>query len=173
MSLEEKPKDPKSDLALVGVYMFGPAIHEAVRAIEPIGRGELEITDAIQSLIDAGRHVRAHWWHRVLEGHRDVEDMLECNRTVLETIEPRSYAATVDSHSRDPRPGRRRAGGAGERARRIRGPAIIGPERQVTVDSYVGPFTSIYHVPHRADEIEHSIVLEAPPSAGCGGSRIR
>ncbi len=139
--LVEKPEDPPSDLALVGVYLFDRTIHEAVRAIEPSGRGELEITDAIQWLIDHGRRVR----HEVLDGWwKDtgkIEPLLEGNRLVLETID---------------RPGRRRrrrpiaARGRGGRSRpaprcvnsHVRGPAVIG-ERTRVVDSYIGPYTSV------------------------------
>ena len=112
-SLVEKPKDPVSDLALVGVYMFGPAIHEAVRAIAPSARGELEITDAIQHLIDSGRDVRPHLVTGYWKDTGRLEDMLECNRKVLETVEP-SCAGTVDEHSRDRRPGGARGGRRGD-----------------------------------------------------------
>ncbi|MGZ4619620.1 MAG: glucose-1-phosphate thymidylyltransferase [Frankiaceae bacterium] len=158
VSLEEKPKDPKSDLALVGVYLFGPAIHDAVRAIHPSGRGELEITDAIQTLIETGRHVRAHLVSGYWKDTGRLEDMLECNRTVLETIE-RSVRGEVDRSSQvlgrvvvEP--------GAQVVRSTIRGPAIIGRHTRI-VDSYVGPFTSIYHGCRiEQTEIEHSIVLE-------------
>ena len=93
----EKPADPPSDLALVGVYLFDPDIHDAVRAIEPSARGELEITDAIQWLVDHGHRVRheilAGWW--IDTGKKDP--LLESNRLVLETIEPR-IDGTVDEH---------------------------------------------------------------------------
>ena len=87
--LVEKPKDPPSDLALVGVYMFGPSIFEAAHAIEPSARGELEITDAIDRLIESDRRVEPHivkgWW----KDTGKLEDMLEANRLVLEDIEQR------------------------------------------------------------------------------------
>src|SRR6476620_8685747 len=86
--LEEKPKQPKSDLALVGVYLFTPAIHEAVRSIEPSWRGELEITHAIQWLIDQKRDVRSTTIHGYWKDAGNVTDMLEVNRTVLEAVEP-------------------------------------------------------------------------------------
>jgi len=158
VSLEEKPKDPKSDLALVGVYMFGPAIHDAVRAIRPSGRGELEITDAIQTLIDGGRQVRAHLVGGYWKDTGRLEDMLECNRTVLETID-RSVRGDVDSSSQVL--GRVVVEQGAQIVRStIRGPAIIGRNTRI-VDSYVGPFTSIYHACHiEQTEIEHSIVLE-------------
>src|SRR4051812_23607981 len=97
--LVEKPKDPPSDMALVGVYMFTPSIFEAARAIEPSGRGELEITDAIQQLIDGGAKVESHtvsgWW----KDTGQLADMLEANRLVLEDLEP-SVECDVDEHSR-------------------------------------------------------------------------
>src|SRR5262249_7100606 len=96
--LVEKPVDPPSNLALVGVYLFDPSIHEAVRAIAPSPRGELEITDAIQWLIDQGRRVR----HEVLEGWwidtGKKDPLLDCNRLILETIEP-SVVGSVDADS--------------------------------------------------------------------------
>src|SRR6476661_2947936 len=89
VQLVEKPAEPKTDLALVGVYMFTPRIHEAARAIEPSARGELEITDAIQHLVDQGHAVEPHvvrgWW----KDTGRLEDMLEANRLVLDTLEAR------------------------------------------------------------------------------------
>ena len=87
--LEEKPREPKSDLALVGVYMFTPTVHEAVAALKPSWRGELEITEAIQWLLDAGREVRSTVITGYWKDTGNVDDMLEVNRLVLETIEPR------------------------------------------------------------------------------------
>src|SRR3954469_2848473 len=87
--LVEKPTEPATDLALVGVYMFTPQIHDAARAIEPSARGELEITDAIQHLVDEGRRVEPHivtgWW----KDTGRLEDMLEANRLILENVEQR------------------------------------------------------------------------------------
>ena len=98
IGLEEKPKQPKSDLALVGVYMFTARVHEAVRNLEPSSRGELEITVAIQWLIDAGHPVHSQlltgWW--IDTGKRTP--LLEANRLVLESLEPR-IAGTVDAGS--------------------------------------------------------------------------
>jgi glucose-1-phosphate thymidylyltransferase len=156
--LVEKPEDPPSDLALVGVYLFDPSIHEAVATIEPSPRGELEITDAIQWLIDAGHRVR----HEVLDGWwKDtgkLQPLLEGNRLVLETIEP-SIHGSVDADSLiDGRVVIE--AGAQIINSTVRGPAIIG-ERTRVVNSYIGPFTSVYFDCEIVDsEIEHSVVLE-------------
>ncbi len=89
VGLEEKPQQPKSDLALVGVYLFTPAVHEAVRSIRPSRRGELEITDALQWLLEQGRDVRSTTISGYWKDTGNVTDMLEVNRSVLETVEPR------------------------------------------------------------------------------------
>jgi glucose-1-phosphate thymidylyltransferase len=156
--LVEKPEVPPSDLALVGVYLFDPSIHEAVASIDPSERGELEITDAIQWLIDQGRRVR----HEVLDGWwKDtgkLQPLLEGNRLVLETIEP-SIRGTVDASSFiDGRVVIEE--GAEIINSTVRGPAIIG-ERTRIVDSYIGPFTSVYFdCEIVGSELEHSVVLE-------------
>ena len=158
-TLVEKPPNPRSDLALVGVYMFRPAVHEAVRAIAPSGRGELEITDAIQWLVDNGRDVRPHLVTGYWKDTGRLEDMLECNRKVLESLEP-SIRGDVDAESRIV--GRVVVeDGASIVRSTVRGPAIIGRGTTIT-DTYIGPFTSVYHscvIEHT--EIEHSIVLES------------
>ncbi|MCW2571316.1 MAG: glucose-phosphate thymidyltransferase [Frankiales bacterium] len=157
-TLVEKPKDPKSDLALVGVYMFKPVIHEAVRAIKPSGRGELEITDAIQWLIDEGKAVSPHLVTGYWKDTGRLEDMLECNRKVLESLEPVVHG-TVDQDSQLIGRVVIEEGAVIERST-VRGPAIIG-RNTVIRDTYVGPFTSIYFGCMLEDtEIEHSIVLE-------------
>lgn len=156
--LIEKPKDPPSNLALVGIYMFDQHIREAVHAIKPSFRNELEITDAIQWLIDRGYAVHPYvhkgWW--IDTGK--MNDMLSANDHVLEEVKPH-IDGTVDAASRvDPRVTIEK--GAVIEHSVIRGPAIIG-EGTVIRDSYVGPFTSIYH--HcliEKSEIEHGIVLE-------------
>lgn len=156
--LVEKPREPQSDLALVGVYMFDHHILQAVEEIRPSFRGELEITDAIQWLIDHGHrvfpYVHAGWW--IDTGKKD--DMLEANRLVLEELESdiRGYIDR-DSHIT----GRVVIeAGAEVINSTIRGPAIIGEHTRI-VNAYIGPFTSIYH--HcvvENSEIEHSIILE-------------
>ncbi|MEU9440769.1 glucose-1-phosphate thymidylyltransferase [Streptomyces sp. NPDC048304] len=157
IGLEEKPRHPKSELALVGVYLFSPAVHEAVRAIKPSARGELEITDAIQWLIDAGRDVRSTTISGYWKDTGNVTDMLEVNRSVLETLE-RRIDGTVDDDSEII--GRVRIeAGAKVTGSRIVGPVVVGANTVVT-DSYVGPFTSIAGDCRIEDsEIEYSIVL--------------
>lgn len=156
-SLTEKPEFPKSDLALAGIYLFTPAIHEAVRAIAPSGRGELEITDALQWLIDERKNVRAVMVCGYWKDTGNVADMLEVNRLVLESIEP-EVAGTVDGNSQII--GRVRIErGAQVRESRIVGPTIIGASTVVT-GSYVGPFTSVAEDCRIEDsEIEYSIML--------------
>jgi glucose-1-phosphate thymidylyltransferase len=167
--LVEKPKNPPSDLALVGVYMFGPEIFDSVKRIRPSWRDELEITDAIQDLIDRGFTVRPHlvdgWW----KDTGKLEDMLEANRLILETLD-RRISGTVDADSRVEGRVVIEAGAVLERAI-VRGPVIIGAGARV-VDSYVGPFTSVgAGVEIRGSEIEHSIVLEGAVVADLG-SRV-
>jgi glucose-1-phosphate thymidylyltransferase len=156
--LVEKPKEPMGDLALVGVYMFGPDVFESVNRITPSFRNELEITDAIQDLIDRGLTVRPHivegWW----KDTGKLEDMLEANRLILETFERRVDGA-VDAESRVEGKVVVEQGAVIERST-VRGPAIIGRGARI-VHAYVGPFTSIGNdVEITGSEIEHSIVLE-------------
>jgi glucose-1-phosphate thymidylyltransferase len=160
--LVEKPAEPKSDLALVGVYMFSPAVFEAVKSIRPSFRNELEITDAIQHLIDRGLEVRPHivdgWW----KDTGKLEDMLEANRLILDTIQ-RRVDGSVDAESRVEGKVIVEAGAVIENSV-VRGPVILGARAKI-VNAYVGPFTSIMSDAEvRDSEIEHSIVLE--------GSRI-
>ncbi|CAG7622835.1 glucose-1-phosphate thymidylyltransferase [Actinacidiphila bryophytorum] len=168
VGLQEKPAVPRGDLVLVGVYLFSAAVHDAVRAIKPSGRGELEITDAIQWLIDQRRDVRS----TVIDGYwkdtGNVADMLEVNRSVLETVE-RGVHGEVDAASE--LVGRVSVGaGARITGSRIVGPAMIGPGT-VVEGCYVGPFTSIgADCVLRDSEIEFSIVL--PGSSILGVRRI-
>lgn len=164
--LVEKPSQPATDLALVGVYMFTSAIHDAARAIEPSTRGELEITDAIQWLVDGGRRVEPHivqgWW----KDTGRLEDMLEANRLILDNIEGRIEGELIDSQADG-----RVVIEAGARLERstVRGPAVIGA-RALLVDAYVGPYTAIGEdcVLERA-EVEHSILLAGSKVSGLGG----
>ena len=156
--LVEKPKEPIGDLALVGVYMFGPDVFESVNRITPSVRNELEITDAIQDLIDRGLTVRPHivegWW----KDTGKLEDMLEANRLILDTLE-RRIDGDVDAESRVEGKVVIEKGAVVERSI-IRGPAIIGHGARI-VHAYVGPFTSIGNeVEIKDTEVEHSIVLE-------------
>lgn len=156
--LIEKPKRPPSDLALVGVYMFDHHIWEAVENIAPSWRDELEITDAIQYLIDKGYNVEPHvidgWW----KDTGKLEDMLEANRIILEGLESRCEGF-VDKHSQlDGRVVIEKDACVENSV--VRGPVIIGENSKIK-ESFIGPFTSIYFdvlVEH--SEIEHSIVLE-------------
>lgn len=156
MRLVEKPSEPATDLALVGVYMFTAGIHDAARAIEPSGRGELEITDAIQHLVDQGHRVEPHivtgWW----KDTGRLDDMLEANRLILEGIETRIDGELVDSQVDG-----RVVVEAGAKLVRstVRGPAIIGAGTTLT-DCYVGPYTAIAEdCAIENAEVEHSILL--------------
>ena len=156
--LVEKPKEPKSDLALVGVYMFGREVFDSVKRIRPSFRNELEITDAIQDLIDQGLEVRPHivdgWW----KDTGKLEDMLEANRLILDTLEARNDGQV----SADSRVEGKVVIGAGTTIERsiVRGPVIIGANARIA-GAYIGPFTSIGdRAEIRETEIEHSIVLE-------------
>jgi glucose-1-phosphate thymidylyltransferase len=156
--LVEKPENPPSDLALVGVYLFDKTINTAVRSIRPSDRGELEITEAIQWLIDEGYRVR----HEVLDGWwKDtgkLDPLLEGNRLVLEALEARNDG-TIDEHSKVE--GRVVIEQGAQIIRStVRGPAIIG-KGTVIRDSYIGPFTSVYFdCVIENTELEHSVVLE-------------
>jgi len=156
--LVEKPRNPPSNLILVGIYMFNEHVWEAVNAIKPSWRGELEITDAIQYLVDKEYNVHPYihrgWWIDTGE----PGEMLEANDLVLDEIE-HHIEGYVDRDSQVN--GKVTiAKGAEVINSRVRGPAVIGEDTRL-VNAYVGPFTSIYHhVLIEDSEIEHSIVLE-------------
>jgi glucose-1-phosphate thymidylyltransferase len=158
VQLVEKPANPPSDLALVGVYLFDRTIHDAVRGIAPSGRGELEITDAIQWLLNQGHRVRHEvltgWW--IDTGKKDP--LLQCNFLVLDTI-TQQVDGRIDDRSRVE--GRVVIeAGAQLTNSVVRGPAIIGAETKL-VDTYVGPYTSIGASCELVGaEIEHSVVLD-------------
>jgi glucose-1-phosphate thymidylyltransferase len=164
IGLEEKPREPKSDLALVGVYIFTAAVHEAVAELEPSWRGELEITEAIQWLIDQGRKVRSTTITGYWKDTGNVADMLEVNRMVLEGLEP-ACAGEVDAETE--LIGRVAIGsGAQVSGCRIVGPVVIGAGTRVS-GSYIGPFTSVERDCVIADsEIEYSIVLRGASIKG-------
>ncbi|MFJ8463309.1 glucose-1-phosphate thymidylyltransferase [Streptomyces swartbergensis] len=166
IGLEEKPDRPKSDLALVGVYLFTPLIHEAVRAIEPSWRGELEITHAIQHLIDSRADVRSTVITGYWKDTGNVGDMLEVNRMVLEGMD-RRIDGDVDTASETI--GRVVVEeGARIVNSRIVGPAVIGSGTVIS-NSYVGPFTSVAENCRITDsELEFSIVLRDSSIQGVG-----
>jgi len=156
--LVEKPTERISDLALVGVYLFDATVHDAVASIEPSWRGELEITDSIQAMVDGGRTVRAElvggWW----KDTGKLEDMLEANRMMLSHLEPR-VEGEVDAQSRLVG---RVAVEPGAKVSRsvVRGPAIIG-ENTIVEDSLVGPNASVYYeCAIEGSQIEDSIIME-------------
>jgi glucose-1-phosphate thymidylyltransferase len=156
--LVEKPAEPPSNLALVGVYLFDRHIHDAVRAVSPSGRGELEITDAIQWLIDHGHRVRAErltgWW--IDTGK--LTPLLDANRLLLERIETRIDGTVDDASQLDGRVVIEE--GAEVKGSHIRGPAIIGAGTRL-LNSFVGPFSAIGRdCEIVSSEIEHSVVLE-------------
>jgi len=156
--LVEKPSDPPSDLALVGVYLFDAHIHEAVSSIEPSGRGELEITDAIQWLIDRGHRVRTEilsgWW--IDTGK--LTPLLEANRLLLETIETRVSGSVDAASTLEGRVVIEE--GAQIINSTVRGPAAIGAGT-VVADSFIGPFSAIgARCEVRHSEVEHSVVMD-------------
>jgi glucose-1-phosphate thymidylyltransferase len=156
--LIEKPADPPTDLALVGVYLFDRTINEAVRAIKPSPRGELEITDAIQWLVDQGRRVRCElltgWW--IDTGK--LTPLLEANRLLLEVIEPRIEGDVDEASSLDGRVVIE--AGAVVRNSSLRGPLVIGRDARIT-DSFIGPFTAIGNGCEVTNsEVEHSVIME-------------
>jgi glucose-1-phosphate thymidylyltransferase len=157
--LVEKPEHPPSNLALVGVYAFGPAVHDAVAAIRPSRRGELEITEALQWMLDHGRRVLGErldgWWLDC--GKKN--DLLEANRVVLDAWAQAGIAGEVDGGSQIF--GRVRIdAGAQVRRTTIRGPAVIGAG-SVIEDSFVGPFSSVgERCVIRASSLEHSVLLD-------------
>jgi glucose-1-phosphate thymidylyltransferase len=156
VSLAEKPPEPRTNLALVGVYMFTAGIHDAARAIQPSARGELEITDAIQYLVDTGKRVEPHivqgWW----KDTGRLDDMLEANRLILDRLETRVEGELIDSQVE----GRVIVeAGAVLRNATVRGPAIIGAGARLT-DCYIGPYTAIGEdCEVTGAEVEHSILL--------------
>jgi len=159
VKLIEKPKEPKSNLALVGVYMFRPSIFEAIEQIKPSARGELEITDAISKLIELGGKVQfsrlSSWW--LDTGKKD--DLLIANHTVLDDWLKSEILGTVDAESQVIGRVRLERGARGERSI-IRGPVTIGKDAIIS-DARIGPFTSIGDgVVITRSTIENSVLLE-------------
>jgi len=157
--LVEKPKHPPSNLALVGVYFFRPAIHAAIDAIRPSARGELEITDAISQLLDTGHQVEAsvieEWW--LDTGKKD--DLLAANTTVLDAWCQRRVAGKVDARSEVQ--GRVEIGAGSVIANsRLRGPVMIGRNCHIR-DSFIGPFSSIGDGAQiEGSTLQHTVLLE-------------
>ena len=165
LSLIEKPKNPPSNLALVGIYLFSPAIHAAIACIQPSKRGELEITDAIQTLIDQGKSVEAlqleGWW--VDTGKKD--DLLEANRIILDTCLTPEVLGEVDAQSQIS--GRVQIGRGSKLLNcRIRGPVIIG-ENCYLEHCFIGPYSSIANNVTLIDaDLDHSVILQGARVVG-------
>ncbi|MGB9790829.1 MAG: glucose-1-phosphate thymidylyltransferase [Thermotoga caldifontis] len=166
--VEEKPKEPKSDLAIVGVYLFRPIIFHAIENIKPSWRGELEITDAIGYLVEKGYSVKAHtiqgWW----KDTGKPEDLLEANRRILDTIEDGQCAGKIDETTTIQ--GRVCVGkGSIIVGSLIRGPVVIGEDCKI-VNSYVGPYTSIGNrVALENCEVENSILMDESKISNLSG----
>jgi len=155
--LEEKPKAPKSDYALVGVYLFTPCVFDAIDTLKPSFRGEYEITDAIQTLIDWGKEVRYHvvtgWW----KDTGTVEAILEANRLILESKREKVDGEIIESKLEGIVVVE---GGARIVRSSVRGPVVIG-ENAVIEESFIGPYSSIgKDVCISHSEIEYSIIME-------------
>ncbi len=167
--LIEKPKDPPSDLALVGVYCFDHHIFEAAESIRPSARGELEITDAIQWLIDQGYDVRPHLLRSYWIDTGKMEDILDANRQALKGLAPSIDPTATIADDVTLQGDVTVQAGATIRNSTVRGPAIIG-ERAVIENAYVGPFSSIYHDAQILNsEVEYCIVLEHSRIVGVPG----
>jgi len=159
MRIVEKPREPKTNLAVPGVYLFTKDVHQAIDRIKPSWRGELEITDTIQQLIDSGKKVHSHiltgWW--LDTGKKD--DLLEANRIVLDEFVRRDFRGKIDVASKIA--GRVEIGeGTNVENSTIRGPVSIGDNCHIK-DSYIGPFTSIAAgTTIECSGVEHSVILE-------------
>lgn len=159
IQLVEKPQDPPSNLALVGVYFFSPVIHQAIASIQPSPRGELEITDAIQHLIDQQHNVQATqllgWW--LDTGKKD--DLLEANRVILDSYLNPTIQGEVDTHSQVF--GRVEIGAGSQLVNcTVRGPVVIGRDCYLE-NCFIGPYSSIADRVTLIDsDIDHSVILQ-------------
>ena len=160
LELIEKPKNPPSNLALVGIYFFSPEIHNVIATLKPSPRGELEITDAIQALIEQNKPVSArqleHWW--LDTGKKD--DLLEANRIILDTCLESDIAAEIDSNSKVI--GRVKIGRGTKLVNStVRGPVIIG-ENCYLENCFIGPYTSVANSISLVEaDLEHSVILDS------------
>lgn len=165
IQLIEKPKDPPSNLALVGIYLFSPSIHQAIASIQPSARGELEITDAIQALIESQKTVEAKqlkgWW--LDTGKKD--DLLEANRIILDTCLEINIQGKIEQPSQVI--GRVQIGENSTIINStIRGPVIIGENCHIE-NSFIGPYSSIADGVTLIDaDLEHSVILEKAKISG-------
>jgi len=160
INIVEKPKQPKSNLVIIGVYLFSPEVHEAIARIKPSWRGELEITDATQKLIDMGKTVCSRtlegWW--LDTGKKD--DLLEANRVVLDDFLKRNIKGEVDAQSQVVGRVEIREGARIENSV-VRGPVSIAEGCQIK-NSFIGPFSSIgAGTMIESSSIEHSVILES------------
>ncbi len=160
LELIEKPKNPPSNLALVGIYFFSPEIHNVIATLKPSARGELEITDAIQALIEQNKPVSArqleHWW--LDTGKKD--DLLEANRIILDTCLESDVVAEIDSDSKVI--GRVKIGRGTKLVNStVRGPVIIG-ENCYLENCFIGPYTSVANNISLVEaDLEHSVILDS------------
>ncbi|MBW4469968.1 MAG: glucose-1-phosphate thymidylyltransferase [Stenomitos rutilans HA7619-LM2] len=163
--LVEKPKVPPSNLALVGIYFFAPTIHGSIDCIQPSARGELEITDAIQNLIDQKKHVEARqiegWW--LDTGKKD--DLLEANQIILDTCLTLDLGGEVDAQTQIS--GRVQIGSGSKLVNcTVRGPVTIGKNCHLE-NSFIGPYSSIADQVTLIDaDLEHSVILQGARIVG-------
>jgi glucose-1-phosphate thymidylyltransferase len=142
IGLVEKPDDPPSDLALIGVYVFTPAIFPRIEALEPSWRGELEITEAIQNLLDDGHRIQSHVVHGWWKDAGKPRDILHVNRLVLDDIDPDIDGTVAEGASVTGRV-ELGEGSVVESGAVVRGPVSIGSGTRIGAGAYVGPYTSI------------------------------
>lgn len=155
----EKPEEPKSNLAIIGVYLFTPEIHRAIADIQPSWRGELEITDAIQRLLEMGKDIRSHllrgWWLDIGSN----EGLIKANHVVLDSLPDSDVKGKIDSKSHLEGPVQIDAG-TELKATRVEGPAIIGPDCRIA-DTIIKPFTNIRAGTTIKDScVQQSVILE-------------